>query len=175
MIARRLESLAVECGVAKNVQFAGLVPPEKLPDYFRLADVFVMPSTGEGFGIVFLEAMATGVCVIGGNQDGSADPLADGELGWAVDPDNEQELISAICAALSTESSKGRSRQQVQSASLCRTSSSSCLVEFYCSSLNALLVIRGFQASGRAAAQVVVGKRPGVRSPTPRILTLTKW
>jgi phosphatidylinositol alpha-1,6-mannosyltransferase len=100
----RLESLAVECGVVENVQFAGLVPPEALPDYFRLADVFVMPSTGEGFGIVFLEAMATGVRVIGGNQDGSADPLADGELGCAVNPDNEQELVSAICAALSTDS-----------------------------------------------------------------------
>jgi phosphatidyl-myo-inositol dimannoside synthase len=103
---RRLESLAMECGVAKNVQFAGLVPSEELPDYFRLADVFVMPSTGEGFGIVFLEAMATGARVIAGNQDGSADPLADGELGLAVDPGNGQELISAICAALSTESAK---------------------------------------------------------------------
>ena len=61
-----------------------------------------MPSTGEGFGIVFLEAMATGVHVIGGNRDGSADALADGELGWAVDPDDEHELTSAISAALST-------------------------------------------------------------------------
>ena len=42
----RLESLAVECGVAKNVQFAGLVPPEELPDYFRLADVFVHAEHG---------------------------------------------------------------------------------------------------------------------------------
>lgn len=99
----RLESLAVECGVVEDVQFTGSVPWEELPDYFRLADVFVMPSTGEGFGIVFLEAMATGVRVIGGNQDGSADPLADGQLGWPVDPDNERELISAICAALSTD------------------------------------------------------------------------
>jgi phosphatidylinositol alpha-1,6-mannosyltransferase len=98
----RLESLAVSCGVVENVQFAGLVPSEELPDYFRLADVFVMLSTGEGFGIVFLEAMASGVRVIGGNQDGSADPLADGELGCVVDPDNEEELISAICATLST-------------------------------------------------------------------------
>ena len=61
----RLKSLAVECGVAKNVQFAGSVPPEKLPDYFRLADVFVMPSTGEGFGIVFLEALASGLALSG--------------------------------------------------------------------------------------------------------------
>ena len=98
----RLEKLALEHGVAKKVQFPGLIPPEELPDYFRLADVFVMPSTGEGFGIVFLEAMATGVHVIGGNRDGSADALADGELGWAVDPDDEHELTSAISAALST-------------------------------------------------------------------------
>jgi phosphatidyl-myo-inositol dimannoside synthase len=98
----RLEAQALQCGVAKNVQFPGLVPAEELPDYFRLADVFVMPSTGEGFGIVFLEAMATGVHVIGGNRDGSADALADGELGWAVDPDDEYELTSAISAALST-------------------------------------------------------------------------
>jgi phosphatidyl-myo-inositol dimannoside synthase len=96
----RLDSLTVECGVAKNVQFAGLVPPEELPHYFRLADVFVLPSTGEGFGIVFLEAMATGVRVIGGSQDGSRDALCDGALGTLVDPENIEELTSAILAAL---------------------------------------------------------------------------
>ena len=96
----RLESLAVECGVTKNVQFTGSVPPEELPDYFRLADVFVMPSAGEGFGIVFLEAMATGVSVIGGNKDGSPDALCDGALGTLVDPENGEELASAILAAL---------------------------------------------------------------------------
>jgi phosphatidylinositol alpha-1,6-mannosyltransferase len=96
----RLESLAVECGVAKHVQFAGLVPPEELPHYFRLADVFVLPSTGEGFGIVFLEAMATGVRVIGGSQDGSRDALCDGAVGTLVNPENAEELTSAILAAL---------------------------------------------------------------------------
>jgi phosphatidyl-myo-inositol dimannoside synthase len=96
----RLESLAVECGVAKHVQFAGLVPPEELPHYFRLADVFVLPSTGEGFGIVFLEALATGVRVIGGSQDGSRDALCDGAVGTLVNPENAEELTSAILAAL---------------------------------------------------------------------------
>jgi phosphatidylinositol alpha-1,6-mannosyltransferase len=100
----RLEALAQECGVADKVCFAGRVAPEKLPDYFRLADALLMPSTGEGFGIVFLEAMACGIPVIGGNQDGSLDALADGELGSTVTPDNEQELVSAISTALRTNS-----------------------------------------------------------------------
>jgi phosphatidylinositol alpha-1,6-mannosyltransferase len=103
----RLESLAVECGVVKNVQFTGFVPAEELPDYFRLADVFVMPSAGEGFGIVFLEAMATGVRVIGGSQDGSRDALCDGALGTLVDPENCEELVSALLAALDNPARTG--------------------------------------------------------------------
>jgi phosphatidyl-myo-inositol dimannoside synthase len=97
----RLETLAAEYGVAEKVRFAGQVAAEELPDYFRLADLMVMPSTGEGFGIVFLEAMATGIPVIGGNQDGTLDPIADGVLGRAVNPDNQEEIASAICTALS--------------------------------------------------------------------------
>jgi phosphatidyl-myo-inositol dimannoside synthase len=103
----RLESLAVECGVGKNVQFTGFVSPQELPDYFRLADVFVMPSTGEGFGIVFLQAMATGARVIAGNRDGSRDPLCDGTLGTLVDPENCEELASAILAALDNPAPTG--------------------------------------------------------------------
>ncbi|HVT26817.1 MAG TPA: glycosyltransferase family 4 protein [Lacipirellulaceae bacterium] len=96
----RLETLAAECGVTKQVCFVGYVSPDELPDYFRLADVFVMSSTGEGFGIVFLEALATGIHVIAGNQDGSRDPLCDGALGTLVDPENGDDLALAIRAAL---------------------------------------------------------------------------
>ena len=60
-----------------------------------------MPSTCEGFGIAFLEAMASGTHVIGGNMDGSLDPLGDGVLGTAINPVNGKELASAICTALS--------------------------------------------------------------------------
>jgi phosphatidyl-myo-inositol dimannoside synthase len=98
----RLEALAAELRVAQVVRFVGSVATEELPDHFRVADVFVMPSTGEGFGIVFLEAMASGIRVIGGNKDGSLDPLADGELGRVIDPDNQEEVISSVCRALST-------------------------------------------------------------------------
>lgn len=95
----RLEALAAEFGVSQKVRFTGAVTREELPDYFRLADVFVMPSTGEGFGIVFLEAMASGLRVIGGNQDGSLDVLCGSPLAVTVDPDSSEDLASAILAA----------------------------------------------------------------------------
>ena len=82
----RLERLAREAGVGDRVVFAGQVADAELADYFALADVFAMPSTGEGFGIVFLEAAASGLPVIGGNRDGSVDALADGRIGRLVDP-----------------------------------------------------------------------------------------
>ena len=84
--------------------------PEELPDYFRLADVFVMPSTGEGFGIVFLEAMATGIHVIGGNQDGSPDALCRGGLAKAIDPEDQDEL--ALCNLRRAQQSGSVSRRR---------------------------------------------------------------
>jgi phosphatidylinositol alpha-1,6-mannosyltransferase len=103
----RLEALSREYGVVKQVRFVGPVAPEELPDYYRLADVFVMPSTGEGFGIVFLEAMATGIPVIAGNTDGSRDALCEGELGTLVNPGNRDELAAAIGEALASPTRLG--------------------------------------------------------------------
>ena len=97
----RLETLVRETGPTERVIFAGQVASNELPDYFALADVYAMPSTGEGFGIVFLEAAACSLPVIGGNRDGSLDALADGALGRAIDPDDSEALAGAIIAALS--------------------------------------------------------------------------
>ncbi len=82
----RVERLAHELGVGECVTFCGFVSDSELPDHYRLADVFVMPSRGEGFGIVFLEAMACGTPVLGGDGDGTADALVDGALGVLADP-----------------------------------------------------------------------------------------
>jgi phosphatidyl-myo-inositol dimannoside synthase len=97
----RLQALAADVGQEDHVVFAGRIPANELVDHYRLADVFVMPSTGEGFGIVFLEAAASGIPVIGGRTDGSWDALREGVLGDAVDPEDLDELAHAICSALS--------------------------------------------------------------------------
>ncbi|MBD2106747.1 glycosyltransferase [Nodosilinea sp. FACHB-13] len=91
----RLAALAEELGVSDRVVFAGFVPTEALVAHYRLADAYVMPSQ-EGFGIVYLEAMACGLPVLSGDQDGSADPLQDGRLGWRV-PHRNPDAVAAAC------------------------------------------------------------------------------
>ncbi|MEB3355334.1 MAG: glycosyltransferase [Synechococcales bacterium] len=91
----RLAQLAADLGVGDRVVFAGFVPIEQLRDHYRLADAYVMPSQ-EGFGIVYLEAMACGVPVLAGDDDGSADPLQDGALGWRV-PHRDPEAVAVAC------------------------------------------------------------------------------
>jgi phosphatidyl-myo-inositol dimannoside synthase len=100
----RLKKLAVEAGIADRVSFIGPVFSERLAEAYRMADLFVMPSTGEGFGIAFLEAMASGTPVLGLAVAGARDALADGELGVAV---AEPELVSALVGALEGPTLKG--------------------------------------------------------------------
>jgi phosphatidylinositol alpha-1,6-mannosyltransferase len=100
----RLEALARDHGLADRVVFAGHVDESDLPSYFALASVFAMPSTGEGFGIVFLEAAAAGIPVVAGNKDGSIDALADGAIGTLIDPDNKEALVEALVMCLQRRS-----------------------------------------------------------------------
>jgi phosphatidyl-myo-inositol dimannoside synthase len=98
----RLAKLAAELGVADRVVFAGFVPTVDLMQHYRLADAYVMPSQ-EGFGIVYLEAMACGIPVLSGDADGSADPLQDGELGW---PHRDPEAVATTCITILQEIAK---------------------------------------------------------------------
>ncbi len=91
----RLEKLAGELGVTEQVVFAGFVPTEDLVAHYRVADAYTMPSQ-EGFGIVYLEAMACGKPVLSGDADGSADPLQDGRLGWRV-PHRDRDKVAKAC------------------------------------------------------------------------------
>jgi glycosyltransferase involved in cell wall biosynthesis len=98
--APRLQALSREVNMEKQVIFAGFVPREDLPDYYHLADIFVMPSTGEGFGIVFLEALASGRPVIAANADASPEALDGGRLGWLVDPGRPDQIAEGALAIL---------------------------------------------------------------------------
>lgn len=97
----RMETLAASLGARQHVTFCGFVEDRELPDHYRLADVFAMPSVGEGFGIVFLEALACGIPVLGGNLDGTVDALADGELGKLVDPTVVDSIAEELVRLLS--------------------------------------------------------------------------
>ncbi|HYI10644.1 MAG TPA: glycosyltransferase family 4 protein [Thermoanaerobaculia bacterium] len=96
----RLQARARELGVGARVVFTGLFPDEEKRDLYNLADAYVMPSRGEGFGFVFLEAMACGVPVIGSKLDGGREALLDGKLGLLVDPTNPAEIRAAIVETL---------------------------------------------------------------------------
>ena len=96
----RLEQKAADLGVANRVVFAGYVPESEKADHYRLADAFVMPGRGEGFGIVYLEALACGVPVVASALDASREAVRDGLLGQVVDPDDADEIRVGILAAL---------------------------------------------------------------------------
>ena len=98
--AARLRQMASDLGIAGNLTLCGFVPQAELADHYRLADVFAMPSDGEGFGIVFLEAMACGVPVLGGNRDGTVDALDDGKLGRLVDPRDAAAIAGGLVELL---------------------------------------------------------------------------
>jgi glycosyltransferase involved in cell wall biosynthesis len=96
----RVEEMVRQLKLDGSVTLAGYIPDHELRDFYNLSDVFAMPSKREGFGIVFLEALACGKPVLAGNKDGSVDALLDGELGVLVDPDNVSEIGQALSAVL---------------------------------------------------------------------------
>jgi phosphatidylinositol alpha-1,6-mannosyltransferase len=80
---RRLEAIAAELGVAGAVRFAGFVTDEELAGWYRRCTFFVLPSDGEGFGLVFLEAMREGKACIGG-PGAPAEIVEDGVTGFII-------------------------------------------------------------------------------------------
>lgn len=97
---RRLTAKAAELGVTDRVVFAGRIPESEKAAHYRLADAFVMPGCGEGFGIVYLEALACGIPVLASTLDASREALQDGEMGLLVDPRNRAELYDGIVRVL---------------------------------------------------------------------------
>jgi len=98
-----LDRLARQARVTDSVQFTGPVRWQDLPAYYDAANVFAMPCRTrragldvEGLGIVYLEASATGLPVIGGDSGGAPDAILDGETGYVVPGRSQQALAGRL-------------------------------------------------------------------------------
>jgi glycosyltransferase involved in cell wall biosynthesis len=89
---------AAELDVADRVAFPGFVPDDLLPDYYRLADVAVLPSVtaGEAFGLVLLESLACATPVIASNLPGVRTVVADGVDGYLAEPGDAVDLAAQL-------------------------------------------------------------------------------
>lgn len=100
---KKLDQLVTQYKVSDYVRFVGRIQYAELPAYFRLADLFVMPSRSrfaglevEGLGIVYLEASASGIPVIAGASGGAPDAVLDGKTGVTIDGTNVSAIADAI-------------------------------------------------------------------------------
>jgi len=98
-----LRDLATELGVIEDIRFIGFIPDEELPTLYSSVDLFVLPSEYEGFGIVFMEAMACETPVIGTDVGGIPTAVDEGETGYLVPKDGINELASRIDELLSDD------------------------------------------------------------------------
>ena len=97
---KRLEDLIAKNQIQDHIRMIGFIDEAELTEHFLLSDLFILPSKKEGFGIVFIEALASGLRVIAGNKDGSVDALQNGALGVLVDPDDQQGILGSISVLL---------------------------------------------------------------------------
>lgn len=79
-----------------RTRFAGRVSPDALPDIYAASDLFVWPGYKEAFGLVYLEAMAAGLPVVGGLSGGVPDIVIDGHTGLLAPPENAEAQAAAI-------------------------------------------------------------------------------
>ncbi len=90
------ELLTRQKGVADRVQFLGSVEDAVLSEIYRRASIFVLPSTKEGFGIVYLEAMSRGKPVIGTTEGGQTDIISEAVDGYLIDPADAAMLANRL-------------------------------------------------------------------------------
>jgi phosphatidylinositol alpha-1,6-mannosyltransferase len=97
---RRLEEKADYLGVGAAVLFAGFTSEATLAELYRRCAVFVMPSRGEGFGLVYLEAMRAARPVVAARGSAAEEIVVDGETGLLVDPDDRERLARTLARLL---------------------------------------------------------------------------
>ena len=100
---KKLDQLVRSHELSNYIRFVGRIAYDALPDYFRLGDLFVMPSRSrlaglevEGLGIVYLEASACGIPVVAGASGGAPDAIIQGKTGLVVDGTKVDEIARTI-------------------------------------------------------------------------------
>ena len=99
----RLAILAKEKGIDDVTVFVGFVPHDKMPYFYAAADVCVLPSKAEAFGISALEAIATGKPVVASEVGGIPEVVKNGLTGKLVKPEDSRELAEALLELLNDE------------------------------------------------------------------------
>ena len=94
------KTVVMTLGLNKHVMFTEYAPESEKADHYRIADTFVMPSRVEGFGSVFLEAMACGVPVVANKADAGRDAVRNEALGILVDPSDQEDIKAGVLEAL---------------------------------------------------------------------------
>jgi len=120
----RLEALARSLGIADRVRFLGRLSDDDLPDAYRRADVFVLPNRElpnadtEGFGMVLLEAGASGVPAVAGAAGGTGSAIVHGETGLLLDDPSPDNVAGAISRLLSTPEAWRAMRERARARAL---------------------------------------------------------
>ena len=91
---------AKKMGIADCTKFLGFIANDKLDQEFADADIFAMPSNGEGFGLVYLQAMANSLPCICGDGDAAKEVVVDGETGIVVPYGNPSKLADELAQLL---------------------------------------------------------------------------
>lgn len=95
-----LETLCAELNITRSVRFLGQIPNHEVLAEMATAQFFAMPSVREGFGIVYLEAMANGCITIGTEGEGISDLIVHGENGFLVPADDPDAIVNAVESCL---------------------------------------------------------------------------
>lgn len=101
------QALARTLGLSERVEFTGFVAPEAMPEVYCAADLFVLPSRGESFGLVLAEAMAANLPVVASRTGAIPEVIEDGQTGILVPPDDPSALAQALDSIL-TDPSRSR-------------------------------------------------------------------
>ena len=111
-----LKNEIAESGLSDNVHFVASVLPTEMPQYYSASDIVCVPSINETFGLVYLEAMASGKIAIATNTGGPKEYINSGQTGYLVEPGNFEELKNILLPLLQDDQLTESIKQNAQKA-----------------------------------------------------------